>query len=105
MKPLSTCDQRVRDVLQRWLLYPPEHEPPFDPDESALHWLRNRRSGLTGLDAELLLECEIQPGEVLYFPSWWWHAVVNMQETVFVSSFDGGGGRQTASAHQSIQPR
>ena len=36
----------------------------------------------------LLEECNIVPGEVLYFPSNWWHAVVNVGETVFVSSFE-----------------
>ena len=74
--------------MQRWLLYPPDHRPPFDPDSPPAEWLDNVYPSLTGSDKALLEECIIVPGEVLYFPSNWWHAVVNVGETVFVSSFE-----------------
>ncbi|KAK9810390.1 hypothetical protein WJX72_009893 [[Myrmecia] bisecta] len=73
--------------LKRWLLYPPHHKPPFDPEVSSLAWLRDVYPGLQGQDRDLLLDCTIGPGEALYFPSMWWHAVVNIGESVFLSTF------------------
>mmetsp|Transcript_25684 Transcript_25684/g.32750 ORF Transcript_25684/g.32750 Transcript_25684/m.32750 type:complete len:89 (+) Transcript_25684:574-840(+) len=34
-----------------------------------------------------LMECVVQPGQVLYIPDWWWHATLNIGETVFISTF------------------
>ncbi|KAM3567849.1 hypothetical protein VYU27_010012, partial [Nannochloropsis oceanica] len=32
--------------------------------------------------------CDIGPGEILHFPSMWWHAVLNLEDyNVFVSTF------------------
>lgn len=86
-----------RSGLQRWFLYPPTHRPPFDPDKSVLAWLTDDLPAYTGTDLSLLQQCDIGPSEVLYFPSMWWHAVINLGETVFMSSFErdtGGGERQ-----------
>ena len=33
------------------------------------------------------LECLIGPGDLLYFPKGWWHAIVNVGECVFMSTF------------------
>lgn len=88
---------------KRWLLYPPAHRPPFDPDASSALWLRDTLPALVGRDAQLLRDCTIGPGELLYFPSMWWHAVVNVGETVFVSAFaDTRGG--AAAQHGSARP-
>jgi hypothetical protein len=76
------------DFLQRWFLYPPWHKPPFNPDRSTLAWTEEVMPALEGLDRDLLEQCDIAPGDLLYFPSMWWHAVVNLGETVFVSSFE-----------------
>eukprot|EP00892_Ulva_mutabilis_P010741 jgi/Ulvmu1/8039/UM004_0276.1 len=73
---------------KRWLLFPPEHKPPFDPDEPVASWLEHVYPKLPRPEAEVMEECNIWPGEVLYFPSNWWHAVINLGETVFVSSFE-----------------
>ena len=74
---------------KRWLLYPPAQRPAFDPDESTLAWVRRRLSG--GAQQQLPpappLECTIGPGEALYFPSRWWHATLNVDEAVFMSTF------------------
>lgn len=32
-------------------------------------------------------ECVVNPGETLYIPDWWWHATLNIGETVFISTF------------------
>ena len=53
-----------------------------------LSWLQETLPTYRGQDAALLEQCDIRPGEVLYFPSMWWHAVVNLGETVFMSSFE-----------------
>ncbi|XP_045849131.1 jmjC domain-containing protein 8 isoform X2 [Meles meles] len=33
------------------------------------------------------LECTVQAGEVLYFPDRWWHATLNLDTSVFISTF------------------
>ncbi|GMH36190.1 hypothetical protein BSKO_04058 [Bryopsis sp. KO-2023] len=73
---------------KRWLLYPPDHMPPFNPDASSAHWLKHVYPTLKGGDREKLQDCIIEVGEVLYFPSMWWHSTINIGETVFMSSFD-----------------
>ena len=70
------------------MLYPPTRKPPFDPDESTLTWLRRWEARAPELVAHgAPLECTIAPGEALYFPSKWWHATLNADEAVFVSTF------------------
>jgi len=86
--------------VQRWFLYPPAHRPPFDPDMSMLTWLTEVLPTYTGSDLHLLQQCDIGPSDVLYFPSMWWHAVVNLGETVFVSSFERDTGRVAGQAAQ-----
>ena len=78
--------------LQRWFLYPPAHKPPFHPDKSVAAWVTEDLPSYTGADASLLQQCDIGPAEVLYFPSMWWHAVINLGETVFMSSFERDAG-------------
>ena len=34
-----------------------------------------------------MLECTVHEGEAVYFPDQWWHATLNLDETVFMSSF------------------
>ena len=34
-----------------------------------------------------MLECTVREGEAVYFPDQWWHATLNLDETVFMSSF------------------
>ncbi|KAM3568910.1 hypothetical protein VYU27_008979 [Nannochloropsis oceanica] len=45
--------------------------------------------------------CDVSPGEILYFPSMWWHAVLNLEDyNVFVSTFTqeyNTGGRKGGS--------
>lgn len=71
---------------KRWFLYPadtaPEH---FEPDRTALWWVKERYSTLQ--PDSPLLECTIKPGEILYFPDRWYHATLNEGVTVFVSTF------------------
>ncbi len=39
------------------------------------------------LSSSPLLECVLEPDELLYIPSEWWHATLNIGESVFISTF------------------
>uniref|UniRef100_A0A8C6ZN21 Jumonji domain containing 8 n=1 Tax=Nothoprocta perdicaria TaxID=30464 RepID=A0A8C6ZN21_NOTPE len=72
---------------KRWFLYPPDKAPHFHPNETTLAWLRDTYPSLP--PEERPLECTIRPGEVLYFPDRWWHATLNLDTSVFISTFLG----------------
>lgn len=72
---------------KRWFLYPPEKTPEFHPNKTTLAWLLEIYPSLA-LSARPL-ECTIQAGEVLYFPDRWWHATLNLDTSVFISTFLG----------------
>lgn len=38
-------------------------------------------------DDEKPLECLLKPNEILYFPDKWWHATLNAETSVFISTF------------------
>lgn len=70
---------------KRWFLYPPEKTPKFHPNKTTLSWLQDTYPTLT--PSARPLECTIQAGEVLYFPDRWWHATLNLDTSVFISTF------------------
>ncbi|XP_024904025.1 jmjC domain-containing protein 8 isoform X3 [Pteropus alecto] len=70
---------------KRWFLYPHEKTPEFHPNETTLSWLQNIYPALT--PSARPLECTIHAGEVLYFPDRWWHATLNLDTSVFISTF------------------
>eukprot|EP01026_Neomeris_dumetosa_P078475 TRINITY_DN84912_c0_g1_i2.p3 TRINITY_DN84912_c0_g1~~TRINITY_DN84912_c0_g1_i2.p3 ORF type:complete len:135 (-),score=6.29 TRINITY_DN84912_c0_g1_i2:167-571(-) len=72
---------------KRWILFPPQMRPNFDPNESSFWWLKHYFPNLSAQEKAMMQDCIIGPGELLYFPSEWWHATINLGETVFVSSF------------------
>ncbi|NXJ57777.1 JMJD8 protein, partial [Spizaetus tyrannus] len=72
---------------KRWFLYPPDKTPHFHPNETTLAWLHRTYPALPL--AERPLECTLRPGEVLYFPDRWWHATLNLDTSVFISTFLG----------------
>lgn len=72
---------------KRWFLYPPDQEPHFHPNRTTLSWLLETYPDLPQEEAPL--ECTIRPGEVLYFPDRWWHATLNLDTSVFISTFLG----------------
>ncbi|XP_074023818.1 jmjC domain-containing protein 8 isoform X2 [Numenius arquata] len=72
---------------KRWFLYPPDKTPHFHPNETTLAWLH--RTYPTLPPGERPLECTLRPGEVLYFPDRWWHATLNLDTSVFISTFLG----------------
>ncbi|CAK7302880.1 JmjC domain-containing protein 8 [Vulpes lagopus] len=72
---------------KRWFLYPPEKTPEFHPNKTTLAWLQDVYPTLA--PSERPLECTVQAGEVLYFPDRWWHATLNLDASVFISTFFG----------------
>uniref|UniRef100_A0ABI7WK48 WD repeat domain 24 n=2 Tax=Felinae TaxID=338152 RepID=A0ABI7WK48_FELCA len=70
---------------KRWFLYPPEKTPEFHPNKTTLAWLQDVYPALA--PSERPLECTVQAGEVLYFPDRWWHATLNLDTSVFISTF------------------
>nr|DBA19209.1 TPA: hypothetical protein GDO54_015075 [Pyxicephalus adspersus] len=72
---------------KRWLLYPPDKTPDFNPNRTTLSWMVDVYPFLPA--GERPIECTIRPGEVLYFPDRWWHATLNLDTSVFISTFLG----------------
>lgn len=72
---------------KRWFFYPPKQEPHFDRNRTTLSWVTEVYPNLP--EDEAPLECTIGPGEVLYFPDLWWHATLNLDTSVFISTFLG----------------
>jgi ribosomal protein L16 Arg81 hydroxylase len=70
---------------KRWFLTKPDEKPAFHPNKTTLQWyfedyptVRNQME---------LYECTIRPGEAIYFPDKWWHATLNLDTSVFISTF------------------
>lgn len=72
---------------KRWFLYPPDQSPEFHPNHTTLSWVSLSYPNLEL--HQMPLECTIRPGEVLYFPDRWWHATLNLDTSVFISTFLG----------------
>ncbi|XP_041133013.1 jmjC domain-containing protein 8 isoform X2 [Polyodon spathula] len=72
---------------KRWFLYPPEKVPNFHPNKTTLSWVVDTYPALNQEDRPI--ECTIHPGEVLFFPDRWWHATLNLDTSVFISTFLG----------------
>ena len=69
---------------KRWLLYP-KKPPHYDVNATSTQWLERVYPNLTR--AERPQDCTIEPGDLLYFPSKWYHAIINVGVTVFMSTF------------------
>mmetsp|Transcript_40040 Transcript_40040/g.67150 ORF Transcript_40040/g.67150 Transcript_40040/m.67150 type:complete len:350 (-) Transcript_40040:276-1325(-) len=68
-----------------WFLTPPDQRPTFDPEETTLTWMKKHYA--TVAQTPGFLQCTLYPGDALYFPSKWWHATFNLDESVFISTF------------------
>lgn len=72
---------------KRWWLSPPALEPRYDPDANTLKWLRRVWPTYSAAEAAAMQECVCGRGDVIYIPSHWHHATLNIGETVFMSVF------------------
>jgi len=70
---------------KRWFLTRPDERPEFHPNKTTLQWLFEDYP--TVKQEVELFECTIRPGEAIYFPDKWWHATLNLDTAVFISTF------------------
>lgn len=70
---------------KRWFLYAPASKPEFDVDKSTLHWFLETYNKLE--EEKKPMECILEPLDVIYFPDRWWHATLNVDAVVFISTF------------------
>lgn len=70
---------------KRWFLYEPNSRPDFDPDKSTIQWFLEDYNRLR--DDKRPLECILEPLDIIYFPDRWWHATLNLDNVVFISTF------------------
>lgn len=73
--------------LKRWFITAPEYKPQFHPNETSYVWLHKHYQPLLVSHPEQLYECVLRPGEVLFIGHSWWHATLNIGDTVFISTF------------------
>jgi len=70
---------------KRWFLTKPDEKPVFHPNKTTLQWYLE---DYPTIRKEMnLYECTIRPGEAIYFPDKWWHATLNLDTSVFISTF------------------
>jgi len=70
---------------KRWFLTPHHVQPEFNPNKTTLQWyFEDYKRIRQEID---LHECTISPGEIIYFPDRWWHATLNLDTAVFISTF------------------
>ncbi|XP_059090818.1 jmjC domain-containing protein 8-like [Tigriopus californicus] len=70
---------------KRWFLTQPDIKPDFHPNKTTLQWFReDYPRQVKEVD---FLECTLRPGEAIYFPDKWWHATLNIDSSVFISTF------------------
>ncbi|KGL76755.1 JmjC domain-containing protein 8, partial [Tinamus guttatus] len=75
---------------KRWFLYPPDKAPHFHPNETTLAWLQHTYPTLPPEERPLETQWERRSlPQVLYFPDRWWHATLNLDTSVFISTFLG----------------
>ena len=71
---------------KHWILYPPNQQPDFHPDQTSRHWMEYTYTALP--QRKRPHECTLHPGEMIYFPNQWHHATINLDVyTAFVSTF------------------
>lgn len=70
---------------KRWFLTAPNDIPEFHPNKTTLQWLLQDYPSVK--EKMTIHECTLRPGEVLYFPDKWWHATLNIDTAVFMSTF------------------
>ena len=68
---------------KRWFLTAPDDRPEFHPNKTTLQWFTEDYSKVKNQ----MYECTLKPGEVIYFPDKWWHATLNLDTSVFISTF------------------
>ena len=74
--------QQMIHGRKRWYLS--QEKPKFDPNETTIHWAIERRYK----DKQpFLYECTLYPSDIIFFPNLWWHATLNLDFAIFLSTF------------------
>jgi len=87
--PFHTHGAVFAEVLygrKRWFLTAPRDKPTYNPDATSLRWLTKVKPTLPS-SHPLIYDCTLGPGEVLFIGHQWWHATLNIGQTVFISTF------------------
>eukprot|EP00038_Savillea_parva_P025495 m.47944 g.47944 ORF g.47944 m.47944 type:complete len:351 (+) comp6942_c0_seq2:151-1203(+) len=87
--PFHTHGAVFAEVLwgrKRWFATSPDNRPNFSPHNTSLDWVTNVLPH-TDRSSIGLLDCTLGPGEILWLPAQWWHATLNIGDTVFMSTF------------------
>ena len=71
---------------KRWFLTPPDSPPPFHPSITSASWLTSSNYTLFS-QSPSSIDCTLAPGQVLFIPDAWWHATLNIGDTLFISHF------------------
>ena len=74
---------------RRWFLYPPHISPQFNPRTTSQQWFNEiylPTYSENKAQTSHLLECSMQPNEVLYVPADWFHATISLGEAVAVTT-------------------
>lgn len=71
---------------KHWILYHPRDKPKYDTDYASRFWMEEVYTSLP--ESKKPYECTLHPGEMIYFPNHWHHAIINLDwYTSFVSTF------------------
>jgi len=70
---------------KRWFLTPPSSTPDFHPNKTTLQWFLQDYERVA--QQVEMYECTVRQGEAIYFPDKWWHATLNIDTSVFISTF------------------
>eukprot|EP00388_Colpodella_angusta_P017406 GDKJ01043014.1.p1 GENE.GDKJ01043014.1~~GDKJ01043014.1.p1 ORF type:complete len:290 (-),score=30.52 GDKJ01043014.1:23-892(-) len=73
--------------LKRWFFSPPGKRPEFDGEELSLFWFERLVSSGKLIPPKDVTVCTAKPGDMVFIPDQWWHATLNIGETVFMSDF------------------
>ena len=71
---------------KRWFFYRFKEKPNFNPDLTQGQWLNSEYKQLP--QSRMPMECTVHPGELMYFPTHWYHSTLNIDPyTVFMATF------------------
>lgn len=71
---------------KHWILYKPKDKPYYNSDYASRFWMEEVYTSLP--ESKKPYECTLHPGEMIYFPNNWHHAIINLDSyTSFVSTF------------------
>jgi len=69
---------------RRWLLFPPEISPKFNPRTTSAEWVRNIRPEF--VNSEAFQECTLSRNEAIYVPADWFHSTLSLGEAVSITT-------------------